>query len=360
MMKNWTYLVCVLLSIAAVGGLLWWSPWAQPEPVYDGKPLSFWLTDTTPTPGKGPDYTIARDTNAIPFLVKALKYSLSDRAKNKHTPGQPPEARRRSHAAMVLMLMGPLAEPAIPALIRAWKNDDDSMVTHYAVLALVGIGKADRNVVMALSEALREPDRCRLATNALLRLDPEAAARAGISLPALVGSLAATNPDSVRTAAAFALCGLKQGNTSLVAAWTEALSDEDEYVRRQATNALLSLGSDAAKKAGISIPLLLGRLADANHWMFRTDAAWALGQIGEGDKAAVAALAEALRDTNIVVQFTAASALARIGCVDSNAITALTEALKDKDATVRENAADALLKLNLKVADKAGVKAVPP
>ena len=359
MMKNWTYLVCVVLLIAAVGGLRWWSPWAPSEPVYDGKPISFWLSGT-PTPGKGPDYKIARDTNAIPFLVKALNYSLSDRAKNKHTPGQPPEARGRSHAAMVLMHMGPLAEPAIPALTRAWKNDDDPMVRLYAVLALVGIGKGDRNVVMALSEALRDPLRCRLATNALLELDPEAAARAGISMPALVSSLAATNPDSVRSAAAAALAELKQGNTSLVAAWTEALSDKDEFVRREATNALLCLGSDAAKKAGISIPLLLGRLAAASHWIYRSDAAWALGQIGERDKAAVAALAEALRDTNIVVQFSAASALARIGSVDSNAITALTEALKDRDATVRENAADALSKLSLKVAGKAGVKAVPP
>jgi HEAT repeat protein len=122
----------------------------------------------------------------------------------------------------------------------------------------------------------------------------------------------------------------------------------------------LGLGSHAAKNPGISIPLLLGRLAAAGHWMFRSDAAWALGQIGEGDEAAVAALAEALRDINIVVQFMAASALARIGSVDSNAITALTEALKDKDATVRESAADALLRLNHKFADRAGVKAVPP
>jgi HEAT repeat protein len=108
-MKNRLYLAVGVLVFAAVGGLLWLSPW---EPAYDGK-------------------------------------------------------------------------LATPELIRALREDNDPIIRGYSAEALGLIGKVDSNVVAALTEALKDRNINvrHLATNALQRLDPEAAAKAGVKKP---------------------------------------------------------------------------------------------------------------------------------------------------------------------------------
>jgi hypothetical protein len=42
-MKNRLCLLGGVLLVGAAVGLLWWSPWETPEPVYRGRPLTTWL-----------------------------------------------------------------------------------------------------------------------------------------------------------------------------------------------------------------------------------------------------------------------------------------------------------------------------
>jgi HEAT repeat protein len=199
-MKNRLYLVGGMLVIAALGWAAWQAvrprPPATPEPEYDGKPLNYWLTHFA----FAPPPTLLNDRNAVPFLVRALKRdrSLGAAIYRRHVwPMLPYVMRRRSllpsqgetnvriQAALFLEQMGPLAKPAIPALIRALKEDDDRAVRCHAVVALGKVGERESTVVTALTEALKDKDPFvrPFATNAPWQLDPAAAAKAGFKIP---------------------------------------------------------------------------------------------------------------------------------------------------------------------------------
>jgi HEAT repeat protein len=98
----------------------------------------------------------------------------------------------------------------------------------------------------------------------------------------------------------------------------------------QAASALVAIGSPAYE------PLTKALAGTA--WIARTNAAWALGAMG--NRKAVPLLSRTLRDAEAPVRRRSAWAL---GALDgSEAVPALVEALKDSDAGVREQVAWAL------------------
>jgi HEAT repeat protein len=98
----------------------------------------------------------------------------------------------------------------------------------------------------------------------------------------------------------------------------------------QAASALVAIGSAAFE------PLTKALAGPA--WIARTNAAWALGAMG--NRQAVPLLSRSLRDGEAAVRKRSAWAL---GALDSSeAVPALIEALKDTDAGVREQVAWAL------------------
>jgi HEAT repeat protein len=98
----------------------------------------------------------------------------------------------------------------------------------------------------------------------------------------------------------------------------------------QAASALVAIGTPAYEP--------LTKVLAGPAWIARTNAAWALGALG--NRNAVPLLARTLRDTEAPVRRRGAWAL---GALDSSeAVPALVEALKDSDAGVREQVAWAL------------------
>ena len=211
-----------------------------PEPVYDRQPLSYWLTRRLPPPlsplaqfllnptNTNPDLPriqaqnwetdskdpvpfltrasigdpppgLVSDPNAVPFLIEALKPDSWVGAaiyRKQVWPRMPPCIQKRlpfpadrrdvrGRAAFFLSCMEPIAKPAIPALIRALKKDDEYVVRCYAVKLLGDVGGRNSTVVTALTSALSDNyvNVRYAATNALLKLDPEAAAKAGVKMP---------------------------------------------------------------------------------------------------------------------------------------------------------------------------------
>jgi hypothetical protein len=192
-----------ILLVAAVG----WATWQalrqtrQTKPVYNGKPLSCWLSWFATDYSLPESHSLFQDTNAVPFLIKALKrdswfgaaiyrkqvWPKLPQPIQKHLPRPADNHSIRTHAADLLAGMGLVAKPSIPSLIRALKEDDDSVVRLYAAMALGYIGIRDSNVVTALIGALNDKDAMvrQFATTALDQLDPKAAAKAGIKPPPL-------------------------------------------------------------------------------------------------------------------------------------------------------------------------------
>jgi HEAT repeat protein len=339
-MKNRLYLVGGALLVAAVCWAGWRAlgplPPEVPEPVYDGKPLGYWLTDGSYLP---PGLT--NDSNAVPFLIRAVRtdswfgatiyrkqvWPKLPASIQKRLPPPPVgnPLNTRLHAVEVLGRMGAMAKPAVPALIRVLKEDDNYYIRCNAAfdVAYLGDTKDDSTVTMALVQALRRDEdvRVRLAVVRFMDLT-------GRGSKAVVVALSGALKDKdtrVRSEAALALSrcmGEGKADRSVVTALTLALNSKDSEVRLAATNALLKLDPGFAAKAGISIPTLIRSLTNANT-PARQVAAFQLGHIGQGNQ---------------------------------DVVVALTEALKDQDAGVRFNATNSLLKLDSAAAAKAGIK----
>ena len=217
-MKNRPYLVCGVLLVAAAVGLLWWSPWVPrqvPEPVYDGKPLGYWATNYYEI-AQYP-HSLFEDSNAVPYLTKALKRGYGPvgaavyrrqvcsrlplsilKIMERHP--LPDTRYRRARAAFLLGKMGAIAKPAIPELIRTLREDNFDTVVYwsqvapmteeptvriYAAWSLASIGQGNEAVVAALTMALKDNNSYvrEIATNALWKLDHEAAAKAWGTVP---------------------------------------------------------------------------------------------------------------------------------------------------------------------------------
>ena len=210
--KRWPVVVGVLLVAAAVA-LLWWLPWGPPEPVYEGHPISYWLAAqagvSKSIPGgavmriPSPPSSLLNDSNAVPFLMKASErdswFGAACYRKwlwpklptwlKKHLPAPPsPEVYARIDAMWLLADMWPVAKPSIPVLVRALREKEEALsfrVRYVAAAALGRLGEGDRRAIAAVTEALNDNDHLvrNAATNALLKLDPQAVAKAGVKVP---------------------------------------------------------------------------------------------------------------------------------------------------------------------------------
>ena len=210
-MKNRLYVVGGVVLVAAVGTLVWRAPGQapsprKPQPLYSGKPLAFWLGRdsvliTQGSGGQWPPASLLTDSSAVPRLVKAVDrggWLVREFYGKRLWPKLPfwlsmrlPFPRDddpiiRMNAARCLGQMGPAAKPAVPALVEALAQDEDSSVRAVAAIALAALGNGDKTAVLALSRALNTETNYlvrSISSSALLRLDPEAAGRAGVKMP---------------------------------------------------------------------------------------------------------------------------------------------------------------------------------
>jgi HEAT repeat protein len=337
-MKNRLYLACGVLLVAALGWATWQAIRPPPrQPVYDSKSLSYWLTNSVSVlPPR-----LMSDSNAVPFLIRALKrdswvgaavyrkqlWPKLPTTIRRHLPPPVDDSARRRTSVAILSQMGPMAEPAVPALTRILREDDDHpFVLVGAAAALSKTGKGDNGVVRALIKVLK-------GTNTLVRQSSAVAlGQVGqenrLAVAALVGALA-DKDRSVQIRAAEALCKLLpgEGTSSAVTVMTGALLDTDVRIRREATNALLHAAPKAAAEAGIPVEVLLRKERGRSNLLAIVTASERFSQYGERDR---------------------------------NTIAMLTNALNDEDARNRAEATNALLKIDPAAAAKAGIKSSSP
>ena len=181
----------LVVLLAAVLGLLAWVAFKPREPVYRGMPISYWI-DRTGQEVPDAAFFPPVDSNAIPFLVKALKrttgpvpgyygtirkHAPAFVRRHIHVPLPITPWKVRANAAQVLGQVGANSEPAISGLLRVLKEEDSALVRLYAVESLQKIGKGNDNVTQAVIAALKDkaPEVRDAAGDALWQLDPMAA-----------------------------------------------------------------------------------------------------------------------------------------------------------------------------------------
>lgn len=202
-----------------------------------------------------------------------------------------------------------------------------------ATQTLAGLGPAAATAVAPLAAALRdEAEPVRLnAAYALAAVGPPAVAA--------LSEVLADDSEEGRLQAAYGLscAGAAAAEETLI----EAVTSSTESRRGLAAFALGEMGSAARREAAAA----LGSLAsDESEWV-RRNAAEALGTLSGQAEEAVPALVVLLGDADPQTRFNAAYSLAKHGPAAAPAVPALVQALEDDNRYVRSHSAEALKRI---------------
>lgn len=241
-----------------------------------------------------------------------------------------------------LFLLGPAAEPCLPAILQNVAGHPAIEVRRLSIAAIGEIARQPDRCVPALTRALADADlKVRTAAaKALGRFGPEAASAAEALAAAATNSshpyflrLAATvslgrvGPGAgetaaellanlqapqaiVRAATATALGRIASGPSVSVPALVAALGDEDAYVRQNASRAIAAFGP-AASAHPQTLRALIVALTDPMESV-RIGAVEALGSLGPAAQPAVPHLVAARNNNQSVMTRPVLEALARI------------------------------------------------
>ena len=298
----------ILLGIVLVG-LALYCVWPH-ERSYQGRPLSQWLEEyrqvlnntNREQQRKDQERFAAVDPAIVPDLVKVLErtpsrnfegklgnhllqFSATRRIGSWLSYRMTEAQNRRLLANYLLGLLGPKAEPAIPAMLRMYQNTNDPEwvrssipwslarinrrpdlvvpvlaeslsdlpLTQTAAYALGEYGTNSISAIPALRKALHHPDMVSALASAqtIHMIDPKASLAAEDELmPLLIKAL----ESKVRVHWMFAIPLLAQyANHAKVAVPTllRLLDDEDAHIRFLVTNSLPRIDPEAAAKAGV-------------------------------------------------------------------------------------------------------------
>jgi HEAT repeat protein len=406
-------ILLTLLATIILGGMLWFAvhPHEPPEPIYQGKPLTYWLrgysaTDalSKPTTSEADEAMRNLGSNAVPTLLRLLRahdsqfklwaVALAQKqsfikvdfipassrrmsaamgfralliSPNKTNnirsaiPGlikiceQGPDDASRAIAAELLARIGPEAADAVPTLLRCL-NVESAAVRQQAQVALGAIHSQPDLVVPALINNLTNVTGRREAVLSLGLFQTKATPAVPALLNLFLNDPDKTDPDKMVQAAAGQALGMIRGQPDVVIPeLIRRLNDPDLFSRQDSVRALGYYG-EAAEPA---IPMLLKILHDKNEdVVVRALTADALGRIHTDSALVVPALLEYLKDPQ-AIHSSAAQALGRFGPDARAAVPDLLKLLKDQSPQMRgtrEAAANALKSIDPEAAAKEGIK----
>ena len=267
-MRNRVYIALAVVLAMLAGGIAW-QVLSQREPVYQGKPLRFWLRQWATTNLDGGGGNIGRQTeaairqlgtNVIPLYLdilttreSALKLRLLTLVPSRWA-GQLPTSNvheDRLLGAYGLIALGTDSKPAVPALMT-FLNDDDPDVRAAAAFTLQGLGPVASDALPSLIICLQDPSYT-VQYHAILAIgqihqDPQRV------IPLLIAFL--DKPldqrwEKLRNCAICALCQFGPQAKAALPALLRLLEDPHLSLRLDVTNALKIIAPDAAVKAGV-------------------------------------------------------------------------------------------------------------
>jgi len=239
----------------------------DPEPTYNGKPLSYWLDGFSP-PNRNPsprefdaDKAMQQiGTNALPTLLRLLKtrdskfkINLIQFAQKQHLINLNWKTARfhQLQAWFGFRCLGTNGKSAVPALIEIYNQrppDQDNDAHGYIPLIFAAMGPAAADAVPLLVQATTDTnhDIRWSAVSGLGRIR----ARPELAVPALTEAL--RDSDShLQVDAAVSLAAFGTNAQSAVSGLITALSDANPDVRTNAAYALNQIDPEAAAQAGV-------------------------------------------------------------------------------------------------------------
>lgn len=337
----------LLPGIALLGIGVWLASQAR-QPVYEDRGIAYWLAHTAGGTWACPPSLLA-DSQAVPYLVRALErpdnplrsayssfFSHLDAPTRNLLPRPVNLTKTRPYVASLLGNMGPVAKPAIHALIRAL-HAKDADLRRAAATSLGKVGRGEPTVLAALRAALKDRDTASAAAESLWRLGQTDSTVLG----PLIASLKDTHAPN-RSETAGVLGRLEDPGPEAVAALTAALEDADGDV---GVAAALALPSDFRKTNNLPSAVLAKALKDKDPDV-RSRVAWVIGEtVRMVAPGTAAALRAALDDKDATVRMEAAIALAQLGQEDHSITQTLILGLRHGRPSVRLRAAGAMGRL---------------
>lgn len=205
--------IVLAVVLVALAGVIAWQVLRKREPVYQGKPLSFWLKIPMQEEGLGPQRLPELEvhyykelnapaairqigTNALPLLIerlqaqdtrlKQLMMRWAREQKFVHFPFKSAD-QHRNEAIRGYEALGPLASAQVPTLADMVSHDPSPSVRRVAVSALGYIGPEARSAAPALFRATQDTNEMvrGVAFWALGRILPDPQ----LTIPVLVAGL---------------------------------------------------------------------------------------------------------------------------------------------------------------------------
>lgn len=358
-MKHRIALVALLLIV--LGAAVWLElDWPR-EPVYQGKPLTYWLRILTlPAANISSGYGLWRPdpqaveairhigTNAIPTLLhmtrahdSALKRKLIALAQKQHLIRIRFTAAGERHlqARVAFRELGSTASNAVPALIEIYEANYSVSSQEAAAYVLGSIGLAARQAVPSLVRILADTNnyarRASIVALGQIHAEPE------LAVPALIKSLSDPYP-GVRQLATEALGRFGADARPAVPTLVEIYDQSTDESFHAAT--ALGLIGPAAKSA---VPSLLRGLANTNlDYELRRLTILSLGRIHAEPDLVVPALKKSLSasldDTDVRLRYFSIMALGQYGSDAKPVVPLLTNLLRDPNPNVRQEVVNTL------------------
>lgn len=311
------------------------------EPVYQGKPLSFWmLANARPIVKGQPDPAAALSaigSNAVPFLLKWAEqkpftwqkqlrpYRDKSAILRKIIPywATGIDKQNRALAALeAIPSLGPAGRPAIPRLTILANNETDNSVGQLATTALAKLEAFPALITVATNQ------NAKARLNAIHYLGQ---LRDAAAVPALLQSL--NGPDAEAAAGAARSLGLiHQASEVVVPALQAALRSELATQGSAQRDKRLSIASALAEfgtNADLAVPDLVRLLSTADQSDLRyCELVRALCRVSAQPQAVLPTLANCLQSTNLNLRMCIISYVAAMGPRGRFALPALTNALQ--------------------------------
>jgi HEAT repeat protein len=268
-MANKRRILTFTLLIATVGFVSWLILSQPGEPVYQGKPLSFWCAQEYSgnlSPDSNMDLQTQAEiairtigTNAIPTLLRWLrakdskfKLKLIQLVQKQHLVriNWNVASARHMEAAMGFYRLGPLGESALPDLIEIYNEHrpdlDYVSISAASIIGYIGPGAADAVPQLVQDTTDTNADIRWSAVRVLGKIH----SRPGLAVPALTKTL--RDPvHGIRRDSAISLGAFGIDAKSAVPELIKALSDPMFFVKDDAASALKKIDPEAAAKAGV-------------------------------------------------------------------------------------------------------------